>query len=113
MPVIPKDKLLQVRLDQSFFDRFSALADQQDTTVSALVRGIMGQYVSHMEQRMRKDAEWAATLESRRQAVPVSPEPRKPPVEPVRKPESLSERIKAEREAKKAKKQKREDRFLT
>lgn len=114
MAIVPKTKVIQLRVDPELFDKFSARADANDTTVSAMIRGLMNGWLNHVERRERKDSEWAATLESRRQAVSASPEPRKPPVEPVepvRKPGSLSERMKADREAKKAKKQKREDRF--
>jgi len=104
MAVIPKSKVIQLRVEPELFDKFSARADLNDTTVSALIRGLMKNYVHQVEQRERKDAEWAATLESRRQAASAAAGVQLPPVVSVRVPQSLSERRKAEKLAKDARK---------
>jgi antitoxin component of RelBE/YafQ-DinJ toxin-antitoxin module len=111
MAIVPKDKLLQIRIDNDLLERFSAIADVHHVSVSGLLRSVMGRYVDHFEQRIRKDAEWAATQASRASAAAGVDLVEKQTVGPLRQPESLAERIKAERAAKKAKKLKRDERF--
>lgn len=111
MAVIPKAKVVQLRVEQEFFDKLSHLADVKNTTVSAMIRGVMGSWLHQVEQKARKDAEWAATLESRRLAASVSTASQKPPVEAIRAPQTVSERRKAEKLAKQAKAARREDRY--
>lgn len=106
MPVQTKDKLLQVRIDQELYDRFSIFADSKNATVSAAVRGVMRHYVEQFEVRARKDAEWAATLASRAAAARSTEVAQKSPVGPVDRSEGYvlphqtrAQRRKAERDA--------------
>lgn len=109
MPVIPKSKVLQIRVEPELFDKFSARADINNMTVSALIRGLMKRYIDQVETRERKDAEWAATLESRRKAASAAVGVELPPVASVRVPVSLSERRQAEKMAKAARKARKEE----
>jgi anti-sigma-K factor RskA len=110
MAIVPKTKTIQLRVEPELFDKFSARADIKDTTVSAIIRGLMIDWIRHVEHRERKDAEWAATLESRRNAVLDQAASQKPAaVAPVAS--TLSDRRKAEKLAKEAKRLKRDQRF--
>lgn len=114
MPVIPKSKTIQLRVDPELFDKFSAEADANDISVSAALRGLMRTWIKQMDQRRerdRKDAEWAATLESRRRAALAASQAEKPSVGSVNKPMSLSEKRKAEKAAKDARKARKADRY--
>lgn len=114
MPVVPKSKTIQFRVDPELFDKFSAEADANGTSASAVLRGFMRSWVEQMARRREKavkDAEWAATLESRRQAVVAVQGEKKSPVGPVNKPMSLSEKRKAEKAAKDARRARKEDRY--
>lgn len=109
MAVIPKSKVIQLRVEPELFDKFSARAEQYDTTVSAIIRSLMNTYIRQMENREKKDAEWDATLESRRQAASAAVGVELPSVAPVRVPVSLSERRKAEKLAKAARKARKDE----
>jgi hypothetical protein len=65
MAIIPKSKIIQLRVEPEFFDRLTVRADANNTSVSGLIRGVMGQYLRSVEEKDRKDAEWAATLNAR------------------------------------------------
>jgi len=110
MAIVPKTKTIQLRVEPELFDKFSVRADIKDTTVSAMIRGLMMDWIRHVEHKERKDAEWAATLESRRNAVLEQMVAQKP-VAAVPVPSTLSDRRKAEKLAKEAKRLKREERF--
>jgi antitoxin component of RelBE/YafQ-DinJ toxin-antitoxin module len=108
MPVQIKDKLLQIRTDQAFLERVSSLADRNDMTTSAFVRRVLERAISQMEERIRKDAEWDATLSSRAVAAQSAQNRNKPPGEAVVLPESpLARKRRLEKEAKAAKMKKR------
>jgi len=104
MAIIPKSKVIQLRVEPELFDKLSARAELNDTTVSGIIRDLMKRWLHQVEQRERKDAEWAATLESRREAASVSTGVQLSPVAPPRQSQSLSERRKAEKLAKAARK---------
>lgn len=84
MPIQPKDKLLQVRIDRGLYDRFAALADSKDLTVSGAVRGFMRYHVDQADARARKDAEWAATLAARAAAASTASAPVVVPPTPLK-----------------------------
>lgn len=111
MALIPKTKVIQVRVNQEFFDNLTQFADDKNTTVSHLIRGVVGSWVHQHQERARKDAEWAATLESRRVAASVATGVDLPPVPAARAFQTLSERRQAEKLAKQAKAAKRADKF--
>lgn len=114
MPVIPKSKTIQFRVDPELFDKFSAQADANGSSASAVLRVLMRSWVEQMDRRREravKDAEWAATLESRRQAALAVEVEKKSLVAPVSKSMSLSERRKVEKAAKETRKQRKEDRY--
>ena len=104
MPVVPKSKTIQLRIDPDFFDKFSAECDGSNVSVSEAIRRLMVGYLNHADQRRQKalkDAEWAATLESRAKAVSVSLEPQKPLVAVSGKSEGpVARRMRLKKEAK-------------
>ena len=104
MPVIPKSKTIQLRIDPELFDKFSVECDRSNVSVSEAIRRLMVGYLRHAEQRREKaikDAEWAAKLASRRQAVSVSSELEKPLVGGSGKPEGpVARRMRLKKEAK-------------
>jgi predicted transcriptional regulator len=111
MPIKTKDKLLQIRVEQDLFDRFSALCDRKGYSVSAAIRWSMNDSVSRYEQRVAKDAEWAATLESRSKAASAAESVEKPysvplidPRTPVETAFQKKRRIEKEQKAFKTKK---------
>jgi hypothetical protein len=104
MPVIPKSKTIQLRIEPDLFDKFSAECDAGNVSVSFAIRRLMVAYLDHAEQRRRKaskDAEWAATLESRRQGASASSSVEKPLVGPSGKSEGpVARRMRLKKEAK-------------
>jgi antitoxin component of RelBE/YafQ-DinJ toxin-antitoxin module len=112
MPIQPKNKLIQIRLDEALFDRFTAIADSNNATVSGMVRALMWRYIEQFENRTRKEAEWAATLASRAAAVAASESPVKQLVEPVVASEGpLARKRRLEKEAKESRMAKRHNRY--
>lgn len=110
MPVTPKTKLLQVRIEQDLFDRFTAACDDLDQTVSSTVRFFIREKLAAYEKK-------AAASKARQEAVSsaiateVPTNVKKPPVEAIRKPQSLSERRAAERAAKAARKARKAENY--
>lgn len=110
MPVTPKTKLLQVRIEQDLFDRFAAACDDLDQTVSSAVRFFIRDKLAGYEKR-------AEAARSRQEAVSsaiateVPSSVKKSPVGLVCKPQTASQMNAARKEAKKALKAKRADKF--
>lgn len=116
MAIIPKTKTVQFRVEAELFDNFSREVDlcDQGVTVSAILRSAMKMFIADRQRRRKTEisnAEWAATLESRRKAALAAEAEKKPPVGPVNKPMSLSEKRKAEKAAKEARRARKEDRY--
>lgn len=76
MAIIPKTKVIQLRVEPALFDRLVARADVVDSNVSGLIRGVMRQYLTNVEEKDRKDAEWAATVNSRAAAATAAVGPK-------------------------------------
>lgn len=103
--MITKDKMLQIRIEQDLLERATALAGVHGWSVSAFVRNVLLRAVQQLEDRVRKDAEWAATLESRAAAAAASPRP--PAVDAPEGP--LARKMRLAKEVKAKKKANRED----
>lgn len=116
MAIVPKSALLQVRLDPRLLERFKAVCEQTETKHTHALRVLLETYVVHAEHRLQKAATSASGVIERAAGTSVTPKPQKPPVEPpvrsVVRQLTVSERLKAERDAKKAKKKRREDRWF-
>lgn len=113
MAITPKSKTVQFRVDADLFDEFSREVDYCDgASVSSILRSAMHLFIKQMQQRRKNEisnAEWAATLESRRKAASAAVGVELPPVAAVRVPASLSERRQAEKMAKAARKARKEE----
>lgn len=101
MPVHTKDKLLQIRIEEDLFRRAAVIADRKGMTLSAFVRSCLGAAVLQLEERARKDAEWAAIQLSRSVAARAAELQEKPVAGPLLKTESAL--VKSRRLAKQAK----------
>lgn len=110
MPITPKTKTIQFRVESDLFDKFSREVDYcEGASVSSILRSAMHLFIKQMHQRRKTEisnAEWAATLESRRKAAAAASVDKTPPGASVRVPASLSERRKAEKIARAARKAK-------
>lgn len=111
MVLKPKDTPVQFRIDSDSLELFQARCDHYGETVSHALRDAIrmmnNHYLKNVVGSDRRPSEAVST--SGGAEVPSTPE--KPPVGPVRQPQSLSERRKAEKAAKEARKARKEDRY--
>lgn len=117
MAIVPKSAVLQVRLDPRFLDRFKAVCEHADIKPAQAARIILETYVVQAEEKLRKASKTASEAISKAAGAEVSEEVKELPVERSKQSQvpskvSLADRMRAEREAKKAKAKKREDRWL-
>lgn len=114
MAIVPKSSVLQIRLDPAFRLRFEAACVSSGNGVkpAAACRALLEAFVIQAEERARRLAVSTAKRLSRSipPSVPVAPV-KAPVVRPVASG-GLSDRLRLEREVKRAKKKKREDRWL-
>jgi hypothetical protein len=108
MAIIPKTSVLQVRLSPGFRDRLQVVCDAQGVRTTAAARTLLETFVIQAEERIRR----AAAASERKGGASVPPVVKKRPVAVSGQPVGLSDKLRAERDAKKAKKKKREDRWL-
>jgi len=111
MAIVPKSAVLQVRLDPRFLERLKVVCQHADVTPAQAARVVLETYVLHAEHSLKKAAKPASETISSVKGDSVLPAPEKSPVGAVNKPMSLSEKRKAEKVAKEARKARREDRY--
>jgi hypothetical protein len=113
MAIVKKDDVLQVRCRSEDLALFEHACRAVEIKPTECIRQFMKWYVKDVATKMARKAQYEAAKASRPgPVVAVPPEPEKSLVEPVRQPQSLSERRKAEKLAKQAKIAKREGRYL-
>jgi hypothetical protein len=105
MAIIPKTKTVQFRVETELFDNFAREVELCDgVSVSSVLRSAMKLFISDRQRRRKTEisnAEWAATLQSRREATSVSTVPEKPPVGASGKLEGpVARRMRLKKEAK-------------
>lgn len=106
-----KDTPVQFRIDAETLQLFQARCDHYDETVSQALRKAIHMMNEHYLKQVTRAAPKPAGDVLPSEGVDTLEEVKKPSVEPVRQPQSLSERRKAEKLAKQAKMAKRQDRF--
>ena len=113
MSIASKTKTVKFRVEPELFDKFSREIEYcEGASASAFFRKAMQSFIAQMHQRRKTEisnAEWAATLQSRHNAAAAAIAAQSPPVAPVIAPMSLSERRRAEKLAKAARKARREE----
>lgn len=107
-----KDTLVQFRIDAETLGLFQERCDHYGETVSQALRGAILAMNNHYRKQVPVSVSKPSEPSLPFGGAEVSPEPEKPAVAPVRQPQSLSERRKAEKLAKQAKMAKREGRYL-
>jgi hypothetical protein len=113
MAIVRKDDLFQVRCRSEDLTAFEEACRVVGIKPTECVRRFMVDYAERVAKKVAAKAQSEAVRTSRPgPVVAVSPVPEKSPVGPVRQPQSLSERRKAEKLAKQAKIAKREGRYL-
>jgi hypothetical protein len=113
MAVVRKDDVFQVRCRTEDLAAFEDACRTVNIKPTECVRRFMAEYVERVKRKEAAKAQYEAAKASRPgPVVAVPPVPEKSPVEPLRQPQSLSERRKAEKLAKQAKIAKREGRYL-
>jgi len=109
MAIAAKTSVFQVRMHPKQLEMFRASCAARGIRPTVRIRELMNADVVIAEKQAANRAQWAAVLQKRADAALVSPVVEKPPVAALLQSGSLSERLKAEREAKKARKKKREN----
>lgn len=113
MAIVRKDDLFQVRCRSEDLGAFEAACRQQGIKPTDCIRRFMAGYVEDVERKAASKARYEASkAPAPVVADVVPPASEKSRVEPIRQPQSLSERRKAEKLAKQAKTAKREGRYL-
>jgi hypothetical protein len=113
MAIVRKDDVFQVRCRSEDLAAFEHACRAVEIKPTECIRQFMKWYVKDVEKKTASKARYeAAKVSCPAPVVAVPPVPEKPPVGPVRQPQSLSERRKAEKLAKQAKIAKREGRYL-
>lgn len=116
MAIVPKTSVLQIRMDPRLLERFKAVCEQTGSKPTQAARLLLETYVVHAENRLAKAFRTASEAIEVVKASPLPPKVKKTPMEPstpsVARRLTVSERLKLEREAKKAKMKKREDRWF-
>lgn len=112
MAIVRKDKVLQVRVDEALLAQFEESCAWLGVRPTARIRALMAADFLLYEKKLANQAKWAATRLKEQTPASVSTVAQKASVAPSVQPVSLSEKLKAQREAKKAKKKKREDKWL-
>jgi hypothetical protein len=102
MPIVTKDKMLQIRLEQELFDRAGVIADFYGMTVSAFVRNLINRGVDQMEKKAVSDAKWDATLAARAAAAASAEGAVIAPEGPLARKRRLEKGVKDTRAKKKA-----------
>lgn len=115
MSLLPKDQVLQVRLDTQLLDLFSQAAEARGMTVSACVRQLMRDhatsYQNHLNRLAAADRKRGVEASNGLDGVQVSDSIQKRPVAPPVAPEGpLAVKRRLEKEAKLRKMAARNDR---
>lgn len=110
--IVRKDKVLQVRVDEASLQQFEESCASLGVRPTARIRALMSADFLLYQKKLANQAKSPASSFKDRGAASVLVSSQKSPVASPVKPVSLSERLKAEREAKKLKKKKREDKWL-
>jgi antitoxin component of RelBE/YafQ-DinJ toxin-antitoxin module len=116
MAIVPKTSVLQIRMDPRLLERFKAVCEQTGSKPTQAARLLLETYVIHAENRLAKASRTASEAIEAARVPPLPSSQKKTPVQPstpsVARRLTVSERLKLEREAKKAKIKRREDRWF-
>lgn len=112
MAIVRKDKVLQVRVNEAQLQQFEQSCAWLGVRPTERIRALMNADFLLHQQKLSNQAKSASVPSKDVKAASVLTIAKKAPVAPPVQPMSLSERIKADRQAKKLKKQKREDKWL-
>lgn len=111
MAIKPKKAVLQIRLDSEDLERFQDACEESGETASATLRRVIRRIIADADARAEREALKLAKAFPLPSGVQVSPGLQKSLAGPVRQPQSLSERRKAEKMAKDARQARKDDRY--
>lgn len=112
MAIVPKNKVLQVRVHEVQLKQFERVCSYLGVRPTVRIRELMNADFVRYQSKLALASKTASEPSSEPAATSVLVQPQNEPVRPPVKSGGLSERLKAEREAKKLKKKKREDKWL-
>jgi antitoxin component of RelBE/YafQ-DinJ toxin-antitoxin module len=112
MAVVRKTAVLQVRCKPEDLEAFQVACEASGLKPTEAIRRFMVEEALRLKRREASNAAWrASSAAMAKVGTEVSASAKKPPVEAIRKPQSLSERRAAEKAAKEARKARKAENY--